>query len=326
MKWTTSAPANLALIKYMGKIGSGKPTNPSLSFTLDHCRTKVELDYSSDRKQNVWEPLIDPDFPFVPDLTPVQKERFLNHISFLCQYAMDGEHTPYFTVRSANNFPSDCGLASSASSFAALTHCTLMALADLFAPDALLSLDTMPLLSAKGSGSSCRSFMGPFVMWEGDHVSPINFPYDDLIHMAVIICQAQKKVSSSAAHQRVLTSPLFSTRADRAKNGLRDLINALNAQNWQDAFHLVWGDFWDMHCLFETSNPAFGYFTPQSIEILMKVREIWEMHGDGPLATMDAGPNVHLLWRPDQVEFAQTVFTDLRTKFQVLASPHIRVT
>ena len=41
-----SAPSNIALIKYMGKIaGSGnQPTNASLSYSLDHLRTIVQLE------------------------------------------------------------------------------------------------------------------------------------------------------------------------------------------------------------------------------------------------------------------------------------------
>ena len=50
-----------------------------------------------------------------------------------------------------------------------------------------------------------------------------------------------------------------------------------------------------MHALFETSLPSFGYMTAESVEVLHKVREYWRKHDSGPLVTMDAGANVHLL-------------------------------
>ena len=34
------------------------------------------------------------------------------------------------------------------------------------------------------------------------------------------------------------------------------------------------------------------------------LQELWEQEGDGPIVTMDAGPNIHLLYRPEQQELA----------------------
>jgi diphosphomevalonate decarboxylase len=78
------------------------------------------------------------------------------------------------------------------------------------------------------------------------------------------------------------------------------LIQALKENQWQEAFEITWAEFWDMHAMFETSSPSFGYFDLGSIEVLQKVREFWKKQGDGPLVTMDAGANVHLLYRADQ--------------------------
>lgn len=65
-----------------------------------------------------------------------------------------------------------------------------------------------------------------------------------------------------------------------------------------------------MHALFETANPSFGYMTSHSLALLNLVRELWSRDGDGPLVTMDAGPNVHLIWRSEQtpqaLAFAKT--------------------
>lgn len=55
-----------------------------------------------------------------------------------------------------------------------------------------------------------------------------------------------------------------------------------------------------MHALFETSKPAFGYLKPKSLEVLGLVARLWEDQKDGPLVTLDAGPNIHFLWRVDQ--------------------------
>ena len=51
-KWVASAPSNIALIKYMGKTDEqdNRPTNRSLSYTLNHLRTTVELTPSKPRR------------------------------------------------------------------------------------------------------------------------------------------------------------------------------------------------------------------------------------------------------------------------------------
>ena len=96
------------------------------------------------------------------------------------------------------------------------------------------------------------------------------------------------------------------------------------------AFELSWAEFWDMHALFETSKPSFGYMTPGSLEVLRYVRgATWdatvgqpgeESAGRGPLITMDAGPNVHLLYLPEDAEMAASVEVELSKKFKVFSN------
>jgi diphosphomevalonate decarboxylase len=210
-----------------------------------------------------------------------------------------------------NDFPADCGLASSASSFAALTLCAYRALKELTSlnpedyNDSHLMEEApqMSELSRQGSGSSCRSFFGPWAIWDEEGARKADLPYGDLIHVAVIADQQRKEVSSSAAHLQVTTSALFAGRPERADQRLRDLIGSLQENDWPQCFEICWAEFWDMHALFETSRPSFGYMNAQSLRVLESVRQLWKK-GDGPLCTMDAGPNVHLLFRQDQKALA----------------------
>ncbi len=61
MQWFAQAPANIALIKYMGKKDqeSNTPDNPSLSYTLPNLLSFVELE-SYAGKKDLWEPLETP--------------------------------------------------------------------------------------------------------------------------------------------------------------------------------------------------------------------------------------------------------------------------
>lgn len=311
--WKSSAPSNIALIKYMGKVPgvTNQTVNPTLSYTLKHLVSDVEISLSHDSYDH-YEAL--PDSNFV--VTGPHEKKFLNFLKVIkdklnCSYN--------FTVRSRNNFPSDCGLASSASSFAALTAAATKAICEL-QDRPQLSLQQQALLSREGSGSSCRSFFAPWGFWSEDTVSEIQLPYNHLYHMVFIVSRAQKKVSSSEAHKRVPTSALFEGRATRARIRMGQLVEALQIKNWPKAYEICWAEFWDMHALFETSTPSFGYILPETMEILNWIRDFWKMIGDGPIVTMDAGPNIHFLFRPDQREMMHNFHEKWKEKYQIIMS------
>jgi len=56
--------------------------------------------------------------------------------------------------------------------------------------------------------------------------------------------------------------------------------------------------------LFPTCDKPFSYITDESTKVLNSLQDVWQSTGDGPLITMDAGPNIHLLYREDQSDLA----------------------
>ncbi len=300
MQWFAQAPSNIALIKYMGKknIESNIPINPSLSYTLNNLLSSVTLEQHSGKK-DFWEPLKIPGgLPFV--LSNAAQERFLQHLDRL---KVQLNYSGAFIVRSCNNFPHSSGLASSASSFAALTKCAMLALSDL-THTPLPSVEMQAQLSRIGSGSSCRSFFSPWALWEEETVSAIDLPYQQLLHQVIVISHDEKTVSSSEAHLRICTSKLYKARPQRAKENLKVLFDAFEARNWKDAYHVCWREFQDLHMLFSSCTSPFAYITEKTSAALITLQELWQREGDGPLVTMDAGPNIHLLYRQEQADMA----------------------
>ncbi len=314
-QWLGQAPANIALIKYMGKADSEKnlPGNPSLSYTLNDLLSNVSLEQYPGKK-DFWEPLHTPGLPEF-NLSDEAQARFLKHLAFLKDAF---NYTGAFIVRACNNFPHSSGLASSASSFAALTKCAVLALSELtHAP--LPPTEIQAAWSRVGSGSSCRSFFSPWALWDGDQVSGIDLPFEHLIHEVIIISHEVKEVSSSLAHQRVKTSPLYQHREQRACDNLKTLLVALQSQQWHDAYEICWREFQDMHALFTHCAEPFSYMNERTMHVLSDLQLLWEREGDGPIVTMDAGPNVHVLYRPDQIEMARRFKQDyLIGNFDVL--------
>lgn len=319
-----SAPSNIALIKYMGKIeGTGnQPTNSSLSWTLENLRTFVRISELKGASSDRWAPLERADLMKM-ELSEKGVSRFLKHFQNLKQEFSVGGH---YLIESGNNFPSDCGLASSASSFAALTMASMNLFAELGNAKARgLSMIEKAELSRRGSGSSCRSFFGPWALWFKEGVRPVEFPMRPLLHQVVVVESSIKEVSSSDAHKRVTTSPLFQGRPQRAEHRLANLMEVFRQgvdteENWRQAFQIIWDEFRDMHQLFETSEPAFSYMTAGTNEALGYLQSLWNERKDGPLVTMDAGANIHLLYRENQKALALEIEKHFASKLKVYSS------
>lgn len=299
-----SMPPNIALIKYMGKKDETKniPSNASLSYALDKLKSTVrliDLEIESDCDQ--WDSSC--------QLSETEKTRFIHHLNFLRKYFNVKQS---FKIYSGNNFPSGCGLASSASSFAALTQCAITAFG------VKISISEMAALSRHGSGSSCRSFFSPWALWKNETVEAINLPYQNLIHHVIVVSNSKKDISSSEAHRRVQTSLLFSGRDKRAESRLEYLLQSFEDKDWAKSYKILWQEFWDMHALFETAEESFGYLLPDSLFVLNYLRNYWISYQDGPLITMDAGPNIHVLFREDQFEQAEKIKQFFESKFLVL--------
>ncbi len=288
MIWKASAPSNIALVKYMGKENGGQnqAVNPSLSMTLSDFRSTVEIEKVSESGPDHWAPLA--------ESHPLREASTRRFVDFFTRLKNEQDVQGTFLIRSGNNFPSDAGLASSASSFAALTMAACAAFASL-KKQTLLSPEQMAMLSRTGSGSSCRSFFSPWCAWEGASIGTVPSKLPPLVDLVAVIDTGYKKISSSEAHQRVRTSPLFEGRPARATQRTIDLKAALQSGNFKRVAEISWAELWDMHSLFHTSDAPFFFLSPLSMTVLRWAENYWEKQGHGPITTVDAGPNVHLL-------------------------------
>jgi len=155
-------------------------------------------------------------------------------------------------------------------------------------------------------------------LWDKDGVKAIDLPYQKLIHHVVIISHDEKNVSSSEAHQRVTSSHLFEGRPQRAEENLKMLLESFQQKNWKRSYEIVWQEFSDMHQLFETAKQPFKYINDDSQFVLNYLQQYWGKAGDGPLVTMDAGPNIHLLFRDDQHLLADEMRNEFVGNYDVI--------
>jgi len=172
--FTWSAPSNIALVKYWGKKEHQIPQNPSISFTLNNCKTTTTINFS--KKEN------ERGFSFEVYLGGERKDNFKPKIEtffkrievylpFLKNY--------HFKIETSNTFPHSSGIASSASGMSALALCLMSVEKLLIEFDVTLSAaersfdekyfnQKASFLARLGSGSACRSIEGDLVVW-GKH-------------------------------------------------------------------------------------------------------------------------------------------------------------
>ncbi len=312
---TAKSPSNIAFIKYMGKIDPSRnsPANSSLSMTLDSLASFVSLTDTDGTERFIWKgekPIgVEGD---APHLDPKGVEKFLKFSdklltripTILRSFGVEPRAIPEsMEIRTSNTFPHSAGIASSASAFSALTLAMLGHLAadrrkfDLRFAASEDFRASVAVLSQEGSGSSSRSFFGPFCAWTGDDVFEIKNGLPPLKDLVILAGREKKAVSSSDAHHRVRTSPLWATRPGNADRRWREIQTSIEQGDFDQVAYLTIEDGLEMHELFHTSEPPFTYWNDETRAILDRLaaeRKQWQ----GVLFfTLDAGPNVHLIHR-----------------------------
>lgn len=311
-KISVAAPSNIALIKYWGMSDSRQtlPNNPSLSMTLNHCvsHCTVEPLPAAGCDEILWKPT-------TGALTPAQgdmRRGMENHLARLRHHL--GYHTP-LRIATRNNFPTGAGIASSASGFAAVA----LAFAQLCGKT-LDDPESSLLARLSGSGSAARSVLGGFVQWPGNttdlagparSIAPAaHWPLVDLI---AVVDSSPKRVSSLEGHRRALSSPFYPTRLSLLPERLLKLRQAIQQRDFKTFAEVVELEAIELHMIAMTSTPPIFYWLPATLRLLARVRRL-RLEGLDVCATLDAGPNVHILCEAADRE---VVFAELRATPQV---------
>ncbi|MEW5676877.1 diphosphomevalonate decarboxylase [Flavobacterium enshiense] len=305
-----SAPSNIALVKYWGKKDNQIPANPSISFTLNNCKTITKLTFV--KKENDGKFSFDLLFEGQPkeDFKP-KILKFFQRIEVYCPYLK----AYHFTIDTANTFPHSSGIASSASGMAALAV-NIMSLEKTLNPaisEAYFNQKSS-FLARLGSGSACRSVKGEVVVW-GNHAEiegssdlfGVEFPsiihddfknYQDTI---LLVDKGEKQVSSTVGHDLMFGHPFAEQRFLQAHHNLSAMKSVLENGEVEQFIKIVESEALTLHAMMMTSMPYFILMKPNTLEIINK---IWKYRNETQIPvcfTLDAGANVHVLY-PEKVK------------------------
>lgn len=296
-KSTAVAHANLAFVKYWGKIDHALnlPANNSISMNLSNAKTTTSVQFD--------ESLFGDEILIGSEGRPANpsfSSRVSNHLDRIRKEANVTLHAHVWTE---NSFATGVGIASSASGFAALTMAACHAL------ELDLSEKELSILARKGSGSACRSIPSGFVEWFASEKSEESFARQiakpdhwDILDITIAVSQSEKKMSSSAGHKLTTISPFFPTRLATLPERLNLIRRAILDRDFETFGQEVETEAISLH-LIAMSSPhkdsdawlsGVYYWMPDTLELLIATQD-WRKDGLQVYFTLDAGPTVHLI-------------------------------
>lgn len=302
------SPSNIAIVKYWGKHGNQLPNNPSLSLTLSQCYSSTSIRFRESDQLAV-------SFLFegVENTAFSQRiEKFLHSIlqqmPFLAQLEM--------VINSANSFPHSAGIASSASSMSALALglCSVEETVSgkTYTKDEFLKKAS--ILARLASGSASRSVYGGYVEW-GEHASfagssnmcssrveEIHPVFENWYDAVLIVHKGKKNFSSTKGHTMMSENPYSAIRYQQANENLGRLLQILKEGDVEAFIELTEIEALTLHAMMMTSGIGYFEMKPNSLKIMELIRVFRKDTGVKLAFTLDAGPNIHLLYAPDERE------------------------
>lgn len=305
VRW--KSPSNIAIVKYWGKHGNQLPNNPSLSFTLDKAATTTSVNFEEKTSDG-----IKLEFRFDGKSNAAFGDKIVGFFKQILPFFPFLEGLQ-FSIDSSNSFPHSSGIASSASSMSAL----VMALLDIEKQlgggysNEQQFLQKASFFARLASGSAARSVFPQASLWgnttalaEGSDyfavdlsqkIHPVFKTYRDSI---LIISAGTKAVSSRAGHALMNNNPYAKARYAEAHANTSALMEVLQSGDLEQFIAITESEALQLHALMMCSQPSFILMQPKSLEAIAAVRSFRKESGVPLCFTLDAGPNLHLLY-PD---------------------------
>lgn len=307
---TWRSPSNIAIVKYWGKKGFQLPANPSVSMTLSKCYTETVIEYSE--KTNSF----GPDFSFL--FHGEKNAKFAERTARFLDIAgkeLPGLKNLFFKIDTLNSFPHSAGIASSASSISSLALC-LCSISEQVTgkkDSEELFLRKASRLARLGSGSACRSVYGGWVLWgempeieysSDEYAIPLTddiaADFQSLYDSVLVVSSGTKQVTSSEGHAIMENNPHRKIKYETGRVNAGSMIDALKKGDMQRFINISESEAAGLHSMFLLSDPAFILIKPESLEIINRLHMLRRDTGMQFCYTLDAGPNIHLLY-PEKI-------------------------
>lgn len=306
------SPSNIAFVKYWGKKGHQIPANPSLSMTLKDCFTETRVKFSSSDTLSV-----------TLFLEGKREDKFALKIQKYLETL--AQEIPFigktsFEVHTKNTFPHGTGIASSASGLSAFALC----LTDYFyfLKNEARDQDFMKLashFSRLASGSACRSVYGGYTTWgkweeeaSSDYFATpfeVHPVFRTLKDSVLVISGQEKKVSSTQGHGKMKEHFFAEARYQQAKFHFDEMVDHLRSGNMEGVGRVLENEALSLHAMMLTSPESYTLLRPNTLLAIEMIRNFREDSKLPLYFTLDAGPNLHLIYPEIHAHKIQTFIT-----------------
>lgn len=287
--------ANIAIVKYWGKADAVamRPATSSISLTLEDMFTETTLSVAESDQFYI-------DGVLQDEAEQVKMSKVLD--------LFRKDEQVFVRIDTSNNMPTAAGLSSSSSGLSALVK----ACNEFFGTG--LDQSDLAQVAKFASGSSARSFFGPLSAWDKDTGEIFRVETDLKLGMIMLVLNDQKKpVSSREGMKRcVETSTNWADWVSQSEQDYEDMLAYLKANDFEKVGELTERNALAMHATTRTASPSFSYLTESSYVAMERVLELRQA-GWLCYFTMDAGPNVKVLCREEDLEaLAEILAEDYR--------------
>ena len=286
MKATARAHPIQGLVKYHG-LRDGElryPYHDSISVATAPAETVTTIDFDPDLETSRYE--VDG-----AELTGDGADRIKRVLDRVRELADDPALAPPVELVSENSMPTNVGLGSSSSGFAAA------AMAAVEAAGLDLTLPEISTIARRGSASAARSVTGGFSDLRAGTTDDdcrserISSPLEDELKIVVGIVPAYKE--TGWAHEEATESHLWQSRLAHVHEQLAAMRQALREGDFETAFEVAERDTLSLAATTMTGPEAWIYWKPQTLEIFEAVRDLRE-EGVPAYFSTDTGATVYV--------------------------------
>ena len=302
MKATAVAHPIQGIVKYHGMRDHQRrlPYHDSISVCTAPSHSKTTVEFSMDNDGN----------SYVIDGEPVEGNTDrLDRIVDAVRDRSEAPHAVYgVRMESENSFPTNVGLGSSSSGFAAFAA----ALAD--AAELDVTLGDLSAIARQGSASAARSVTGGFShlrtgLNDADCQSErIETGLEEDLRIVVGLVPAYKDTDD--AHEEAVESHMFQARMAHIHGQIAECRDALRDDDFERTFNLAEQDSLSLAATTMTGPGGWVYWQPVTLEIFSTVRELREDSDVPVYFSTDTGASVYVNTTAEHVDEVEAAIED----------------
>ncbi|AGB36867.1 phosphomevalonate decarboxylase MvaD [Natronococcus occultus] len=303
MKATAIAHPIQGLVKYHGMRDDEKrlPYHDSISLCTAPSHTKTTAEFSSEYDADT----------FVVDGETLEgraAERVDSVLAKVRERANADRADEPVRLESENSFPTNVGLGSSSSGFAAAA----MALSEAAGLEA--DLETVSTIARVGSASAARAVTGSFSQLhtglndEDCRSREIPSDLDEDLRIVVGLVPYHKETED--AHDEAADSHMFQARNAHIHGQIAEMRDALRSNDFERTFELAEHDSLSLAATTMTGPSAWVYWQPATLEIFNTVRELREEEEIPVYFSTDTGASVYVNTTEEHVDRVEAAVSD----------------